>query len=1559
MKRLVTLLLVAVCVAACSGESTPAITLDLSGTMDVVELSAELSFPDQLSDTGASDVLELFPTELPPADFGPACLPGDGCFMDPCDDGDHCQSGLCVEHMGDLVCTDTCVEECPEGWECRQVGGGPDGMFACLSPYSHLCRPCLDSEDCSSTTGVEDVCLVLGPEGSFCGAVCSDEGACPVGFSCVDALTVDGGAVKQCVPDSGICSCSETAVKLGLVAGCHVENEWGLCAGVRSCDSEGLSPCSAATPSEEVCNGVDDDCDGEIDEGADDGASGICDDGDECTEDSCDPEAGCLNEPLTGTSCDDEDVCTLADHCDAGECVGAPIDCDDGDLCTTDSCDPTGGCVFYTNTLPCDDGDPCTVNDECSQGDCVGFGVPCECQEDLDCVLLEDGDICNGTLFCDISQFPQQCAVDESTVIFCPEPEGLGAECLAPACHPLSGECSLVPANDGAACNDGNACTAGETCMDGACLEGDAVNCTDENPCTTDSCDPDSGCFFHANTLPCNDGNTCTTGDTCAEGDCAGTDLLGCDDGNVCTDDGCDPETGCVHEPNALPCDDGNSCTTDDKCAAGQCLGTGMLACDDNNPCTNDICLADGGCSHENHQLPCDDGNPCTAGDVCFGGECLSGAAVDCDDSNPCTDDFCADGVCIHAANDGECDDDNPCTIGDHCAGGMCAPAGALDCDDDEVCTTDWCDPAGQGCTHSNNALPCDDGNACTTGELCLGGVCQGGGDLNCNDGNLCTDDSCDPEEGCLNTDNLLPCNDGDACTTGDQCLEGACSGPGEANCNDGNGCTEDTCDPVSGCKHTFLDSPCNDGNPCTTGDVCQAGACIGAGALDCDDGNLCTDDSCSGESGCVYVDNAAPCSDDDVCTLGDQCQEGSCQSSGTLDCNDNNGCTDDWCDAVAGCQTAPNDAPCDDNNQCTSSDGCVGGVCVGGEAPDCDDDNVCTVDVCLWDSGCTQLPLAVGADAGVCLECDGGGGFQGPADDAECGEVVCSGWFQSDGLAGPAETQECHNLENFSDDRCEGEGDCKDDNTADCDGQPFAETVYECGKCRYIPEDACTAESLGECADYDPGTKSGLCRQCDGAGGEEMPADDDECGVIECGGLDYFYANGQASADGTNQCMERQYADLAAGRCLELGECKQDNGGACVEFDDVVVATCGLCTFAEGACTECATYPDNTPCGDGKQCDAGECKETTYGDGTDGNLVVSGANTVVNHYTYLTAETTAEGAQTITLADPAAFGAGDEVLIIQMQHSGQAGIFEFAQVDNKIGKDLELAQPLKNSYYSGSFDIAVATVTQVVRVPQYLDVTVAEGASIVSQEWNGHTGGIVVFRADGVVNVDGSISASGRGFRGGPQHNDNTHGRQGESITGLGVLSASANAGGGGGGQWVVWNGGDTISASGGGGGYGTDGAAGTNCQTAAGGAGGAAQGSEDLSLISLGSGGGAAGDEDRSSPGGPAGGKGGGAVVIFGKTMLVGGAINADGGNGSGNTEWDSGVSGAGSGGAIHITGEAITITGTVTAVGGTGGSTSNWCGANKGGDGSVGRIRVDYDALNGSTNPPHFEE
>ena len=86
----------------------------------------------------------------------------------------------------------------------------------------------------------------------------------------------------------------------------------------------------------------------------------------------------------------------------------------------------------------------------------------------------------------------------------------------------------------------------------------------------------------------------------------------------------------------------------------------------------------------------------------------------------------CAPDTCSGQANGTACTDGNACTTADTCAGGTCSAGPALSCDDSNLCTTDVCSPA-SGCVHANNVVACDDGNPCTAGDVCGGGVCNGG----------------------------------------------------------------------------------------------------------------------------------------------------------------------------------------------------------------------------------------------------------------------------------------------------------------------------------------------------------------------------------------------------------------------------------------------------------------------------------------------------------------------------------------------------------------------------------------------------------------------------------------------------------------------------------------------------------------------------------------------------------------------------------------------------------------------------------------------------------------
>ena len=63
--------------------------------------------------------------------------------------------------------------------------------------------------------------------------------------------------------------------------------------------------------------------------------------------------------------------------------------------------------------------------------------------------------------------------------------------------------------------------------------------------------------------------------------------------------------------------------------------------------------------------------------------------------------------------------------------------------------------------------------------------------------------------------------------------------------------------------------------------------------------------------------------------------------------CDDDKLCTTDLCDQLLGCTLANNVNPCDDDNVCTTNDTCSLGSCVGGPPPNCSDGNDCTVDTC------------------------------------------------------------------------------------------------------------------------------------------------------------------------------------------------------------------------------------------------------------------------------------------------------------------------------------------------------------------------------------------------------------------------------------------------------------------------------------------------------------------------------------------------------------------------------------------------------------------------------------
>lgn len=105
----------------------------------------------------------------------------------------------------------------------------------------------------------------------------------------------------------------------------------------------------------------------------------------------------------------------------------------------------------------------------------------------------------------------------------------------------------------------------------------------------------------------------------------------------------------------------------------------------------------------------------------------------------------------------------------------------------------------------------------------------------------------------------------------------------------------------------------CEDGNS-ADGDCCSARCRLDpAGATCSTDENGCTDDVCNATGACVHVPNTSPCDGDrNACILGDVCAGGTCVPGSTLApagqaCDDDfDPCTDDVCDATGTCTHAP-----------------------------------------------------------------------------------------------------------------------------------------------------------------------------------------------------------------------------------------------------------------------------------------------------------------------------------------------------------------------------------------------------------------------------------------------------------------------------------------------------------------------------------------------------------------------------------------------------------------------------------------------------------------------------
>ncbi len=722
------------------------------------------------------------------------CLPGDA----------FCKAGTCKSGSNTCECQGADPAEC-EGL--KGDGNACNGLLYCdTSALPFQCKPLPQSEVVCPVAPSPCLQIACQPATGLCATKVVKEGEfCPSADPCTKNQCVAG----VCVVETKTCECASNA-------DCAGKDDADLCNGNTYCDKSiaGKNTCKINPASVVSCST---DADTACAKNVCIASTGLCQvtpaELVDCQTGTCKPLLPGQS-PKTNLNCEDGNKCTIGDQCGGGACkpgtqtcsCSSTADCasqDDGDpcngtlycdkaagkcklnpatvvycppsgsFCTKNVCKPIpgapgqGACAIENANegIPCNDGVLCTAGDHCEKGVCAPTANVCLCEKDTDCAKAEDGDLCNGTLLCDLSQAAPKCVVNPATVIACDAP---GNPCAQTTCEKATGTCKTALKPDGAACDyDGTPCTAFDGCQGGQCKPGpqicacqgaadcakfedgdlcngtlycDAVAATCKvnpatvpqcpvtlNPCAISSCDKASGvCKFVplGDGEPCDaDGSLCTPGDVCSGGKCvAGANLCGClkdvdcaakEDGNVCNGTlYCEKSNGPAH--CAIKPASAVTCTADD------------------NPCTEVACdPKTGKCSNPPvlDGKVCEDGKPCTLGDSCVAGKCLAGlnacnckTSVDCiDDGNPCNGTAsCEKGQCtttpaIACSTEVKGCDAQQCDA----KTGLCAPT-LKACDDANPCTVDSCDPKVGGCVGKAYG----DGTACGPGLACVASAC-------------------------------------------------------------------------------------------------------------------------------------------------------------------------------------------------------------------------------------------------------------------------------------------------------------------------------------------------------------------------------------------------------------------------------------------------------------------------------------------------------------------------------------------------------------------------------------------------------------------------------------------------------------------------------------------------------------------------------------------------------------------------------------------------------------------------------------------------------------------